>query len=436
MTTLLELDKRHVWHPFTQHATERDPVEITHAKGSVIYDKDGREILDMICSWWTCTHGHSHPELNKALAEQAEKAAHVMFAGFTHEPGVKLASNLANLLPGTLNRVFYSDNGSTSVEVALKLAYQYWRNIGESERTAFIGFEGGYHGDTFGAMSVGQGSGYFKLFEDLMCAVHTVPFAMTWHNDDSVEYRETAALEAMKRTLSEQRGKVAAIILEPLMQGASGMRFCRPEFVHRVLQLAREENVLVIFDEVATGFGRTGSMFACNQINDTPDIICLSKGLTAGYMPLSVTVAKDEIFDVFLGEDFGKALAHGHSFTANPLACAVALRSIELFKEENTLEKIAQINKHHTKFLEQLSKNEHLEHARILGSVIACQFKGGSGYKSEKSVELKDWYLSAGANIRPIGNVLYLMPPYCTTETELHNAYDIMINGIETVFGR
>lgn len=433
MTNIIDLDRRHVWHPYTQHQTERDPVEVTHGDGAVLFDAEGQKIVDMISSWWTCIHGHAHPEINRALSEQASRVAHVMFSGFTHRPGVELAAKLAEVLPGDLNKVFFSDDGSTAVEVALKMAYQYWANQGDLQRKTFLAFDGGYHGDTFGSMAVGKASGFFTLFEDLMCSVISTPYVGTWLDDKEIEDRENWALGELETLLTDNDGQIAGIIMEPLMQGASGMNFSRPRFVNRVAELARKANTLIIFDEVATGFGRTGTLFACEQTEVVPDIICLSKGLTAGYMPMSVTVARDEIYDVFLGEGFEKALAHGHSFTGNPLACAVALRSLQLFEEENTLENIARINKKHQAFAEQLQTNRHVTYPRVLGSLLACNFQGGGEYKSDKSVALRDWYLSKGFNIRPIGSTLYLMPPYCISDEQLDQAYDIFIEGLDAV---
>ena len=338
---VLARDKRHVWHPYTQHGTESDPIVIARAKAASLFDTGGREILDLISSWWTCTHGHSHPKLNAALAAQADRFEHVMFAGFTHQPAADLAASLAKILPGDLNKVFFSDDGSTSVEVALKIAYQYWINCGEPRRRGLIAFDGGYHGDTLGAMSVGRGSQFFKLFRDLMCEVTVLPYPGTFEGDDAGDEREAGALSAFEATLTDRRSGVAALIVEPLLQGAGGMRVCRPDFLKRLVKTARDAGVLVIFDEVATGFGRTGSMFAMEQAEVVPDLVCLSKGLTAGYMPMAVTVAREALFEAFVGESFERALPHGHSFTANPLACAVALASLALFEEENTLGRIA-----------------------------------------------------------------------------------------------
>ncbi len=432
MNDLVGRDARHIWHPFTQHKTECAPVAISHASGAVMTDVEGNEILDLISSWWTITHGHAHPLLNEALTEQAGKMSHVMFSGFTHEPAVTLAEGLSAALGAPLSRVFYSDNGSTSVEVALKIAYQYWRNKGESGRTGFIAFDGAYHGDTFGAMAVGKGSGFFSLYDDLLCEVHVAPYAPTWLGDDEVGAREDEAIAALESLLAQHGDGVAGLIIEPLFQGAGGMRFCRPGFIERVVRTARDAGILVIFDEVAAGFGRTGTLFAHQQCNIKPDIICLSKGLTAGMLPLSATVMSDEIFEMFSSDDFSKALAHGHSFTGNPLACAIANRSLALFGEEDTLGKIAAIERSHRLFAASLARHEAAKNVRICGSLLAFDLAGEAGaYKSAASLQLRDHYLAQGFNIRPLGPVVYLMPPYCISEAQLSRAYDGLLGGLK-----
>jgi adenosylmethionine-8-amino-7-oxononanoate aminotransferase len=430
VTALIGLDKRHVWHPFTQHGTAEDPILITRAKNASLFDADGNEMLDLVSSWWTCTHGHAHPKINAALAEQAERVEHVMFAGFTHKPAVELAAALATLLPSDLNRIFFSDDGSTAVEVALKIAYQYWINRGESRRT-LIAFDRGYHGDTLGAMSVGRGSGFFTPFRDLMTQVAVVPFPSTFEGDVSVEEREAGARSALEAELSVSPQDVAALIIEPLLQGAGGMRLCRPSFLKSIVDLAHAARVLVIFDEVATGFGRTGTMFAMEQAGVVPDLVCLSKGLTSGYMPMAVTAARDKIFEQFLGDSFDRALPHGHSFTANPLACAVALRSLQLFEDEKTLARIARIEKRHRAFLPELASRDGVERPRVIGSILAFDLKGPDEYQSKRSTALRNWYLAHGLNIRPLGSTVYLMPPYCITDEELGRAYAGLIEGLE-----
>lgn len=423
-------DKRYIWHPYTQHATERDPVFIQSAKGSYLYNEKNEPILDAISSWWTCIHGHSHPKLNRALYKQAQTLQHVMFAGFTHEPAVKLAEVLSKILPGDLNRTFFSDNGSTSIEVALKVAYQYWKNRGEN-RKKFIAFQGSYHGDTLGAMALGKGCGFFRIYEDLLFSIDTIPYPETWDGDELVLEKERKAFDSFKTLIDSEKDEIAALIIEPLMQGAGGIRFSRSKFIKKITEYVQAQDILVIYDEVAVGFGRTGSLFACHKIQATPDMICLSKGLTSGYLPMSVTVVKDKIFDVFLDNDFKKALIHGHSFTANPLACAVALESLHLFKQENTLEKIKVIEMMHRCFLVELAKKDVVQ-ARVMGSILAFNLiDDDKSYKSKAGEYLRDWFLSRGCNIRPIGNVVYLMPPYCFTKHELEICYDMLLKGLK-----
>lgn len=436
MNDTIKQDTRHIWHPFTQHGTENVPPVIARAKGASLFDAQDNEILDLISSWWTCTHGHAHPAINAALAKQADTMEHVMFAGFTHPAAAALAEKIVDALPGDLTKVFFSDNGSTAVEVALKLAYQYWRNKGEDGRTLFLAFDGAYHGDTVGAMSVGKSCGFYTPYEDLLFRVDTIPFVDTWDGDVDIDARENAALAVIEKTLTANKDKIAALIVEPIMQGAIGIRLCRPSYMKAVSDMARAHGVLVIYDEVAVGFGRLGTLFACEQIGFTPDLVCLSKGLTAGYMPMSLTVATQGVFDAFLDKGFGKAFAHGHSFTANPLACAVALKSLELFSEENTLAKIAHIETRHRAFADTLTAHPCAEKIRVRGSVLAFTLRDANGYKSAAGEYLRGWFLSHGLNIRPLGGTVYLMPPYCITDAELTRAYDGIVEGLGALADR
>ena len=434
MTNLSARDNGLIWHPFTQHQTERAPVGISHANGAVLYNEQGEEILDLISSWWTITHGHAHPKITEALYAQAKNMSHVMFSGFTHEPAVTIAESITSRLGGDLAHVFFSDNGSTSIEVALKMAFHYWRNCGNLTRTNFIAFDGGYHGDTFGAMSVGKGSGFFNLYEDLLCDVDVLPFAATHIGDEQVEEREAQALETLKVALEKNGDTYAAMIIEPMVQGAGGMKMCRPHFIQAIVELARSHGILVIFDEVMVGFGRTGTLFAHEQTDVIPDIICLSKGLTAGTLPLSLTVATSQIYDAFLGADFNRALAHGHSFTGNPLACAVANQSLQIFEEERTLERIGEIKGKHLDFTEKLAGMESIVNGRVCGSILAFDLlSSDGGYKSELSLKLRDYFLDHGLNIRPLGNTIYLMPPYCISDEQLNIAYDGLLQGLNAV---
>lgn len=434
MSDLLEKDKRYCWHPMTQHQVEPDPPVIVSGSGAVLYDENGKETLDMISSWWTCVHGHSNPKLNQALVDQVQELEHVMFAGFTHPPAIKLAEKLAHSMPGDLNRVFYSDNGSTANEIALKIAYQYWINKGEKQRTKFLCFEKAYHGETVGAMSVGKGCGFFDDFEGLLFEVEKVAYAPTWEGDSRTEEKEQAALKAIKNILEANKNEVAAFIMEPLMQGAGGIRFSRPEFIKAVTDMAHDYDVLVIYDEVAVGFGRAGSLFACQKVGAIPDLVCLSKGLTSGYLPLAVTVATDAVYEAFLSDDPDRAFLHSHTFTANPLACALALRSLELFEEDNIFEKIEHLEVKHREFLEGLQKRHKVYMPRVMGTIMAFNIADEDGaYKNDQGEFMREWFFNNGLNIRPLGNAVYLMPPYCITDEQLQRAYDGIIEVLDLV---
>lgn len=431
--SIVDLDRTYVWHPFTQEQTAPAPIEIVAARGSRLIGADGKEYLDLISSWWVNIHGHAHPRIAEAIAKQARTLEQVIFAGFTHAPAAQLASELARRLPAGLERVFFSDDGSTSVEVAMKMALQFWRNQGE-ERRRFLAFEGGYHGDTVGAMSAGRGSGFFDAFETMLFSVDFLPFPATWQGDDQVEGKESAALNTLDEYLERHDHETAALIIEPLVQGASGMRMCRSGFLQALRNRLDESHVLLIFDEVMTGFGRTGELFACQRAKVTPDIICLSKGLTAGFLPLAVTVCRNKIYQAFLGETFDRAFTHGHSFTANPLGCAAALASLQVFDDENTLAKLSLIEAVHRDGLARLALHPKLRQLRLTGTIAAMDIAADQeGYTSPVGAKLKNYFHAQGVLLRPLGNVLYLLPPYCTTETELRRAYDIIEHGLRTV---
>ena len=353
-------DRRHVWHPFTQAQAAPPPVPIRSASGAVLTAEDGREYLDMISSWWVTLHGHGHPKIARAVADQARKLEQVIFAGFTHAPAVDLARRVAALLPGDLDRVFYSDDGSTAVEVALKLAHQYWRNRDRPQRNRYLSFAGAYHGDTVGAMSAAAESGLFAHWQDFLFPVTALPFPATWAGDAEVERKEAASLAALDAELQAHGAETAALIMEPLVQGAGGMRMCRPPFVAAVAERLQDAGVLLILDEVMTGFGRTGETFACLKAGVTPDLICLSKGLTGGFLPLSMTVCRQSLYEAFLGDSLEKAFAHGHSFTANPLGCAAGLASLDLLEADETRARIAAIEALHTERLFAMAEHPRL----------------------------------------------------------------------------
>lgn len=433
------LDARHVWHPFTQAATAPPAIAITRGRGEMLFAADGRQYVDLVSSWWVNPHGHAHPRVAQAVAAQAHTLEQVLFAEFTHQPAALLAKKLCDALPDGLDRVFYTDNGSTAVEVALKMAHQYWRNQGQPARTRFAAFKGGYHGDTVGAMSVGMSSGFYAGFENLVFQVDFLDYPATWHGDANVQAKEDAALAGIAAHLRTHAATLAGVLIEPLVQGASGMNMVSPRFLAGLAALTAETGTLLLLDEVMTGFGRTGSMFACQQAGVRPDIICLAKGLTGGFLPMAATVASEAVYQGFLGQGFDRALAHGHSFTANPLGCAAALASLELFAEERTLERIAALEAVHAERLPLLASRFGPSGAGILarprwrGVIGAVDVVSAeSGYEAAIGKKLKQYFMDRGLFIRPLGNVFYLMPPYCLPTQTLHQAYDTLEAALRT----
>ena len=420
-------DKKYIWHPFTKLSNDYDPLVISSARDDKLIDIDGKEYFDLISSWWVNIHGHGKKEIIKAINNQLQKFEHVLFADFTHKPAVDLAKELVSILPKNLSKVFYSDNGSTAVEIAMKIAIQYWSNIGE-KKNKFVSLTGGYHGDTFGAMSVGFSSGFYKPFEDVIQKQFFIPFPEYWNGKNDIERNEKIALEETEKIIDKNGKSIAAVIIEPIIQGASGMRVCRTEFLDKVLKKFKDSGIIIIFDEVMTGFGRTGKMFAADYLNIKPDIICLAKSLTGGYLPLAATVFSKEIHDNFFGGDISKAFLHGHSYTANPVACASALASLDLFKKEDTLKKVKKISLIHKECLEKIKKKNSVSKVRIIGSIAAFDYnKVDTKYGSKGSETLKKKFLDCGLLLRPLGNTIYIMPPYCIEENSLYNCYEKII---------
>jgi adenosylmethionine-8-amino-7-oxononanoate aminotransferase len=424
MTAISSLRTSAVWHPFTQAKTAPPPLKVLRGRGVTLELEDGREIIDCISSWWVNIHGHSHPEIARAIYEQATVLEHVIFAGITHEPAEQLAKAVLRHLPKSLGHVFFSDNGTTSAEIALKMAYQYWQNKGISGRNKFIAMDQGYHGETVGAMSLGKTMPFFKRFESLLFDIDLVPFPATWDGDPQREEKEQLALLTLKKLLENNPDQYAGIVVEPLVQGVGGMRMCTDEFMYTVAGIARRANLLLIYDEAMTGFGRTGDWFACTRAKTHPDIICLAKGLSGGFLPLALTIATDEIYQSFYSDDLQKALFHSHSYMGNPLACAAANASLGLLERnpESFMGKEV-LNRH---LIEQwLVGNPRLEKLRVCGTIVALDVvsKDGPGYFNSLSLTMRQKFLELGFLIRPLGNTIYLMPPYCITENELASAY-------------
>lgn len=418
MSDLISRDRAALWHPYTQHATEGDPLPVVSASGAWLTLADGRKILDCISSWWVNLHGHAHPDIAEAIAAQARTLEQVIFAGFTHEPAVKLAESLtgaakARGLP--LTRAFFSDNGSTAVEVALKLAFQHFQQRGEAKRTRFIALHGAYHGDTFGAMAVGEPDGFHTAFRKLLPPV------------DFVAPGDLAALEAL---LADRPGQHAAFIFEPLLQGAGGMRIHSADFLRAATERCRAAGMLLIADEVFTGFHRTGQWLAVEHAGVRPDLICLSKGLTGGFLPLGATLATETLYETFLAPDKSRAFLHGHSYTGSPLACAAANASWELLQRPETQARIAVITARTAMHITRLASHPRVTDARSLGTIGALDLRlpadQPAGYFSTLAPRLRAAALERRLLLRPLGNVLYAVPPYCVTDEELDRIYDGM----------
>lgn len=403
-----------IWYPFTQMKSAPLPHKVVGGKGAVVTLEDGRELVDCISSWWVNLWGHCHPDIAKAIYEQSQKLEHVIFAGFTHEPALRLATKLLGHLPKPLNKVFYSDNGSTAVEAALKIAYQYFVNIGKP-REKFLCFEGSYHGDTVGAMSLGNQSAFFKIFEKLTFKKISMPYPATFPGDSEVEEREEAILAQVEQLNLED---FVAVVIEPLVQGVSGMQMCRPQFLQKLEKIVRKHGTLLIYDEVMTGFGRIGEWFACLKSATRPDLICLAKGLTGGFLPLAVTVCTDQIYDAFCSDDASHTFSHGHSYTANPLGCAAAIATLNLLEQNPASFK--NMEQRHAPLMEQLNDHPLFEKARLCGTIAALDLK-------EERADLRDYFLNKGLLLRPLGRTIYLMPPYCITDDQLKRMYQAIL---------
>ena len=399
-----------IWHPYTQEATEPPPIPIDQGKGAYLYTRDGRRLIDGISSWWVNLHGHGHPLIAEAIAAQACKLEHVIFAGFTHEAAEELAERLAPILPAELDRVFYSDNGSTAVEAALKIAIQYWYNQGQTKKHRIVALEHAYHGDTIGAMSVSADSPFTAAFEVLRLPVFRV--------------RNAAELEEL---VSKREDEIAAMIVEPLVQGAGGMKMYPASELKRFQQLCAEHSVLLIADEVFTGLGRTGRMFACEHAGITPDLMCISKGLTGGFLPFAVTVCRSEIYSAFHSTDRSRTFFHGHSYSGNPLGCAAANATLKIFETEPVFERITAIERIHEARLADFRQHPTVVDARMLGTISAIELRSGdAGYLSSVRSRLYNFFIEHGVLLRPLGNVVYIVPPYVIRQEDLHYTYEIV----------
>ena len=416
----------HLWHPTTQVASSPAPLAVKQARGCVLELRDGRHLIDAISSWWVTLHGHAEPAIAAAIARQAQELEQVIFANFSHAPAEQLATRLAALTG--LERLFFSDNGSTAVEVALKMAWQWWRNQG-SARSQLIAFEGAYHGDTFGAMALGDRSIFTAPYDDLLFDVSRISWPHTHWGDHDLETRENKALQELEKALATP---TAAVILEPLIQGASGMLMVRPSFLRAVQERVHASGALLIADEVMTGFGRTGALFASQRSGIQPDLIALSKGLTGGFLPMGGTMASERIYQGFISENASQTFFHGHSFTANPLGCAAALASLDLLQQNP--ERYQQFESRHTPLLEELAQQKAVKRVRCLGTVAAFELDAGStSYLNPIGKRLQQHCIDQGVYIRPLGNVVYLLPPLSISDGQLQQCYSAIASGIKAL---
>ena len=419
--------KLHLWHPFTREGVDPPPLRVRRGHGVFLETQDGRNILDAISSWWVNLHGHSHPAIAAAIGEQAARLEHVLFAGFSHEPAEELAARLGKIVPAPLRHIFFSDDGSTAVEVALKMAVQYWSNCGHPEKRRIVALEHAYHGDTSGAMSVSDDSPFTSAFSPLRISMLRTHSASCAHCPVGLT-RATCHIECLDQLetlLAEQGHEIAAVIVEPLLQGAGGMIVHPEEFLAGVRRLTAAHDVLLIADEVLTGFGRTGKMFACERAGVAPDFMCVAKGLTGGSLSLAATLTTDRVHETFTGNDPARAFFHGHSYTANPIACAAANATLQIFDTEPVFQRIAAIEKVHRARLPAFASHPSVADVRHIGTVAAIELKvPDAGYLSSLRPRLYEFYLSRGVLLRPLGNVVYILPPYVITPEQVHMVYD------------
>jgi len=425
-----------IWHPFSNSVLDPAPIRVTKAEGVFLYTADGRKIIDAISSWWVNLHGHANPRIGAAIAEQARKLEHVILAGFTHEAAEELAVRLRKWVPRELTHLFFSDDGSTAVEVALKLAVQHFQNLSRPEKREIVALEHGYHGDTAGAMSVSDESPFTKPFESMRYPVCRVYSAYCYRCPVGLK-RETCHIECVKQLeqlLEERAGQIAAVIVEPLLQGAGGMIVHPVEFLQKVRALCTRHDVFLIADEVLTGFGRTGKMFACDAANVTPDLMCISKGITGGFLTMGVTLCSDRVESAFRSENRMHSFYHGHSYTGNALACAAANANLQIFEDEPVFDRIRTIARIHAERLAQIRDLRQVGDTRQIGAIGALEFRvEDPGYLSSLRPKLYDFFLERSVLLRPLGNVVYVLPPYVIETEQLHRVYDVITEAIETV---
>lgn len=418
---LIDKDRAYVWHPFRQAQTAHPPILIKRGRGSYLFDENGQSYLDGISSWWVNLHGHAHPYIVERIKAQLDVLEHVIFTDFTHAPAVELAARLISILPGNMSKIFYSDNGSTAVEAALKMALQYWHNKNIPKST-LICFKNSYHGETFGAMSAAGKNNFNRPFWKHLFEVKSI--------DPPFRGSEENSLKQLQAIL--EKNDTACFIYEPLILGTGGMIIYSSQGLSRLLECCKHNGVLTVADEVMTGFGRTGTLFASEQVNEKPDLICFSKGLTGGFLPLGATSCTNEIYNAFLSDHFQHAFLHGHSYMGNPLACSSALASLDLLLQEDYFNRRSKIENLHKQFCQKWQHHPKLKRCEHLGTILALEYLvNETSYFQPLRDTLYHFFLKKGIYLRPLGNVLYILPPYCITEEELQNIYTHIIFTLE-----
>jgi adenosylmethionine-8-amino-7-oxononanoate aminotransferase len=421
---LTERDSLYLWHPYTQHKTSKLPIAIVKGEGALLWDDSNKEYIDAIASWWVNPFGHSNRFIADAIYKQLTTLEHVLFGGFTHEPAVVLSEKLMEILPNNQNKIFFSDNGSTAVEVAIKVALQYFFNKGE-KKTTIIAFENDFHGDTFAAMAASGISFYTQAFEGMFIDIVRIPVPIKGQEEVSF----LALAQAIKNN------NCAGFIFEPLVQGAAGMVMYEPQALDELIKICQEKGVLTIADEVMTGFGKTGKTFACDYLQTQPDMMCLSKALTGGTIPMAITTFTQEVFDAFYSDDINKALFHGHTFTANPTGCAAALASLELLQTDEMQTNISRVNQSHLAFKKRIENHPKVTTTRVLGVIFALEIKteNQASYYGTLRNKLYDFFIENGVILRPVGNIVYILPPYIIENEQLQKIYNVVENALDIV---
>lgn len=427
LKSIAEIDQEIIWHPYTQMKTAGLPIAVVSAKDATIQTEDQGEFIDAISSWWVTNHGHGHPYLAKKIYEQILNLEHVIFAGFTHGPAVTLGQRLLKHLPKNQSKFFFTDNGSTAVEVGLKMAIQYFHNQ-DLKRQKIVALENAYHGDTFGAMAVGGSVFFDGPFGDYLFSVDLIP--------TPVKGKEQEALATLERIIKEEAP--AAFIFEPLVQGAGGMLMYSPEVLDQMIALCKKHDVITVADEVMTGFGRTGKFFASNYLKEQPDILAFSKGLTGGVLPMAITSCSDKIYNAFLSDDKSKTFYHGHSYTGNPVGCAAALASLDLMEQEETWVKIDRIVRQHKQFAAKIADHPGINEVRQQGTILAIEVKTNesSSYFNTIRDQLNQCFMEEKVLLRPLGNIVYILPPFCITEAQLNRVYFVIEKAINLIHGK